>query len=530
VEELTIIFLKFMNEEGRFSPESAAGQGSKKKRAKFDEIFEFFGGPGDQEGRELKEYGPGTFSELIDILANTYEKGYDQDGKEWDQDMLRELEQYFKEKENAVKEALSSQRDTLEILFPSDYPKKGLHEWQIEEEQKDLLGRAAMLDLAQRTLGNLSKENLPWITGIKRDLGEAVEQRTEVAAKMPNSWVHGRAAHEATKKYGPDIAPWSAIQPGARTGAFDEKGADRKKIIWEWQCSNLHPEDEAFLQEKVREDGEWRETYRKERAEWISRTHYLYLGDFRLSLDSERVEMRFSLPHLGPEAKLEVKSTEKGIKLCWPGKPEVSVPVKRGVKKQSLRVEVGDDITGALEIPIEFGVLSPRQEAKKAFSTAREIARGRGEDRAVPVASAIAHRLAEGEWLANIKKASELFASGEELDEDEMDNIIAWVRDALGTRIALERASKMLRSEELKNALEKSDKALESYGEAVLFTDRKTYEELIGEDMSVKSEEFNKKAWWGSRAALDEAFPDDVLDEALRILGEEERKKKGKNK
>ncbi len=514
-----------MNGEGRFSPESAAGQGTKKTK-KFDEIFE---GYGDFD-RMVREEGPRTPNEFIEILASAYGAWYDGESKQLNQEMLRELEQYFKEKEKAVAEVVgrSDLKEYIDLIFKSDYSKKGLQEWQIEEEQKDLLERAAKLDLAQRTLANLSKENLPWITGIKKDLGEAVEQRTEVAAKMPNSWVHGRAAYEATKKYGPDIAPWSAIQPGARTGEFEEKGTDRKKIMWEWHCSNLHPEDEAFLQEKVREDGEWRETYRKERAEWISRTHYLYLGDSSLSLDGERVEMRFPLPHLGPEAKLEVKSTEKGIKLCWPGKPEVLVPVKRGVKRQSLRVEVGDDITGSLEMPIEFGVLSPRQEARKAFSTACEIARGRGGDRAVPVASAIARRLTEGEWLANIKKASELFASGEELDEDEMDNIIAWVRDALGARIALERASKMLQSEELENALEKSDKALEPYGEAVLFTDRKTYEYLIDEDMSVKSEEFNKKAWWGRRAALDEAFPDDMLDEALRILGEEERKKKGK--
>lgn len=507
--------------EGRFSPELTAGQEGKGTK-RFDEIFEWF----SDHGWKVKEDGPGTHRELIDILASAYEAWYDEENKQLDPEMMRELERYFEEKKGAVSEAADTPdtKKTMDLLFGLDFPSKGLKEWQIEEIQKHRMERATTLDLARRAVANLPKDKFAWAAKMEKSLADTIEQGQEAAKKMPNSWVHGRAAYKMRKKYGDDIAPWSSIELGSRSGAFEAKGADREKVIKSWGYNELHPEDEVYLQEKVRDDKEWRETYRKELKKLLSMFHQLELKDFELSLEEETTALRYRLPHLGQDMSFEVKQTEKGLKLCWPGKSEVLVPVEKDAAEQRLKLEVaGDDITGPLEIPVGFYKPSPQQEAWKSVCAANELARGEGGDRAVSVAIAVARRLADDEWLEEIMLADYLFESGEELDPEEMENVNLWVKYALEARIALEEASKILRSKELKDALKDSDMILAAFAPAILFLDEKDYYDLIYPEGSREGEELDEKAWWGSRAALDRLVPEEKLDEVLQGL----RKSKG---
>ncbi|MBN2494832.1 MAG: hypothetical protein JXR96_09605 [Deltaproteobacteria bacterium] len=350
------------------------------------------------------------------------------------------------------------------------------------------------LDRALWAAREIEARNLAWARKVSSELEPLIGRLSKIIEDLPEAWAMGRLVEQRYSSHGSSL-PWSKLQDALDVEALSN--AEPSRAIRAWFEQRLCSKAEAWISERVRDAGPWREAYRMRLARACEKVRFVRYPTFL----SPAPSFRLRLPHLGRDAFLEAHGSEGGTLWSWPGREPVELHGAEVVIR-------GDEASGDLKIAIDPVQPTPLQIAQRMADRCSEIAVSEKVDEALllRLVDMLSAELVQGSaWRREIERARSAFERGEEEDEDTSE----WLRCALQARVELDRAAFRVVDAEALKALRSLDASLGDVADAVLLLDPDAYRELVaGQDAP-------PGAWWGRRLELDEAVPEHVLAEII---------------
>lgn len=398
-----------------------------------------------------------------------------------------------------AREILEEVPDEVAALAPEEPPPAD----DLDERLTWLRG-VETLGLARAACAALAGD-LTWARELVPALDEALSRRRQRLLEVGGWWRFGRFAEEGA---GPEArAPWAWIRGGVESGevSADQEESARTLVVEAWIRGELSAVDHQKVIAFVSEHEQWRRCYREALGRWFRPTRAVAVPA-ALRLEPLRT---FPLPHLGRDARCELRLTDEGVALSW---PRGGTAAPRSFAWEGGRAEgvVGDEVTGEIVISVE------RIAPDLGASTAAAVdALGRVQidpdwpsERALVVGRAAAEMLSDGEgWRGALSRISQEFQEGLFVDEDD----VLLVERALEARAALDTILFRYLDPAFGAVVNGLDESLANVADAVLTVPEERYHELL------ELADPEPGTWWAARQDLDLEVPAEVLEDAFEM-------------
>ncbi len=350
---------------------------------------------------------------------------------------------------------------------------------------------AGHLALAVRGAERIARDHpSPPLARLAAALSAAVSEATARIAASAEPWSHGRLAEESTKELG-ELEPWKSILESELPAGPDEA----PEVVAAWMAGMLSERHEEQLAARVRVTGPYRDAYRQVLAE-LAAEPVVVRATGPLAPETARTRTVLGLPHLGRPAALVVSELEGG-ETAWRW-PQTEERVATAVQSE---VEVGDDITGPLVVPVVHEQSSTGGDAGDLERAAEECVGLARHDPAAALPRALGLASVLRSFRGELSRISTAAEEGTASDEDE-----EIATSLLISRLALEETlAELPDNEALAGALLELDEALADVAEATLLVDAASYDDRLVDIVPLPGR------WWSLRAELDEVLPDHLL-------------------